>query len=325
MSPGYILSLIWTQLCLVLALLGNFFLLYASICHGAIRLDKTSVWILRNLAVADILNVLFLLLPIIVSLYAGEWVFGVQACNIQTAYKWCFALANVFLLNALALNKLLRCVYPLRCYTSSLTQRAGVTAATVLFSVIHPVWQFYAIYHSNILVVTFSRSQCLCWSFIDTKASSKLETAFNAALQIGLNAVPSLTLLVLNTLLIVYAVRKSTSAVKKTNIVVVVLVIGAFLSVSLTHLVYGTLRHGVSWDDSRVAEIRVLYFSWFFINIINPFIYVLTNEGFRAFTWNFVRCRIVRTRSSNNSSIQSMAMAPQERTRIAAAYSQSCT
>lgn len=55
-SAEVIISLIWCHSSLFLGLLGNTYVLHATIAHRAIKLDKLSVWIIQNLAVTDLVN-----------------------------------------------------------------------------------------------------------------------------------------------------------------------------------------------------------------------------------------------------------------------------
>ena len=57
------LQIAWGQICFILGTVGNIFVLYGTICHNAIKMDGTSIWIIKNLAVADICNCVLVLLP----------------------------------------------------------------------------------------------------------------------------------------------------------------------------------------------------------------------------------------------------------------------
>ena len=59
----------WGQVSFVLSILGNVFVLYATIAQKAIKLDNMSIWIIKILAVADICNCLLVLAPILLTQY----------------------------------------------------------------------------------------------------------------------------------------------------------------------------------------------------------------------------------------------------------------
>ena len=68
-DPDLILPLIWSQVCFAAGLLGNGWLLFATIRHRALKLDKISVWTIQNMAVVDLASCFALLLPVIIVQY----------------------------------------------------------------------------------------------------------------------------------------------------------------------------------------------------------------------------------------------------------------
>ena len=137
----------WGQICFILGSLGNIYVLYATIAHNAIKLDKMLIWIIQNLAVADICNCVLVLLPILITQYGKLCkivVFGEKFYTVMGYYRYTFLVANLFLVNILSLNKLLRCLYPLRNLDSSRRQRIVATVFTVLFTAIPTIWIVYS-------------------------------------------------------------------------------------------------------------------------------------------------------------------------------------
>ena len=73
--------LIWGQISLILGVCGNSFVLYATIFHNAIKLDKISTWIIKNLAIVDLCSCIFVIVPAIANQYSeGKWMFGSGLC-----------------------------------------------------------------------------------------------------------------------------------------------------------------------------------------------------------------------------------------------------
>ena len=115
------------------------------------------------MAVADISNCLFLLIPVIVTLYAnGKWILGDTFCDVMYTYKYTFLVANIFLINFFSDNKLMRCVFPLRNLVVTHKQRFAVTAATVIMAAVNPVFAYYAAFIDNFQEVEYSFSQGMC-------------------------------------------------------------------------------------------------------------------------------------------------------------------
>ena len=133
--------LIWGQFTILLGALGNIFVLYATIVHKAIKLDEMSIWIVNNLAVADLGNCIFLVVPNMVNIYTGgKWVFGSGLCYTHAVSRLSFLMANVVLVNLLSFNKLRRCIDPLRNLNPSKRQKVLVTIITLLISIIPALW-----------------------------------------------------------------------------------------------------------------------------------------------------------------------------------------
>ena len=292
-----IISQAWCHVSLILGLTGNSFVLYSTTQHRAIKLDKLSVWIIQNLAVSDLANTILILLPVIISLYwHNTWVLGDTFCEIMFVYKYMGCVANMVLINALALNKMLRCLFPLRILNSSRTQRVSVSVLTVVGSMIIPVWSYYGACIERYLVVEFSSSQCMCWSIFSSKSRS-WHHSVGYLLSGFLNALPCLTLCVVNTFLVGYALKKTNTTVNKMNIVIVVMVTLSFLLPMLPYFIY-YMVHGNTWD-SHPSTVRFVTFVMFISSWANPPIYFLTNKSFRLFTVSLMRRNRVQNQSDS--------------------------
>ena len=138
-----VIQMIWNQMTILFSVIGNTFVIYATLCHKAIKMDKMSIWIINNVCVVDISNSCLVLLPSLISQYNGNWMFGESFCFIHYTYRYSFFLANIVLLNFLSLNKLLRCLYPLRNLSSSRRQRVIVTVIAAALSAIPMCWALY--------------------------------------------------------------------------------------------------------------------------------------------------------------------------------------
>ena len=204
MNIGNILSLLWCQISVILGLTGNFYVLFATIRHKAIKLDKMSVWIIQNIAVVDISNCFFVGIPTITTLYAeGRWILGDTFCTVEFVYKYIFCIANMILINFLSLNKLIRCLFPLRNLYVSQFQRYSVSVVTAIVSLVSPMWSSYGALVDGFYVVVFSASQGMCWAEYAediTKWQVTLELLTTALT----TALPCLTLVFMNVLLVFY-------------------------------------------------------------------------------------------------------------------------
>lgn len=267
----------------------------------AIKLDKLSVWIIQNLAAWDLANTILLLVPVIGSLYAhSTWPFSHPFCQVMFVYKYMGCVANGILINALALNKLLRCLFPLRIRTISHAHRAAVSTLTVCGTLLLPIWSYYGACVAQFLVVEFSPGQCMCWS-VFTGNSQSWQHSVGYFLATLLNGLPCLTLCFMNTFLVAFALKKSNTTVNKLNIVIVVLVTLAFILPMLPYFIYYMI-HGNDWDSS-IAQVRFVTFVMFISSWANPPIYLLTNRSFKMFTLRLLRRGRVQHLSNSSAQI----------------------
>ena len=136
-----VVLLIWGQISFILGVGGNVFVLYATIFHKAIKLDKISTWIIKNLAIVDLCSCFFVIVPAIANQYSeGKWMFGSGLCYANSIFRFSYATANMVLINALARNKLRRCIYPLKNLGSSRIQKIFVTVFASLMSLMPAIW-----------------------------------------------------------------------------------------------------------------------------------------------------------------------------------------
>ena len=288
----------WGQISFLLGVLGNIFTLYATTAHNAIKLDKMSIWIIKNLAVADICNCFLVVLPILI--YQYGMITKVEAYDetfngILAGYKYVFFVANLLLVNVLSLNKLLRCLFPLRNLVPTKRQKIKVTIAAVIFSALPAIWIAYGI-EAHFLSVFQGpirrENRYFGAAYLGIIAySANGMTHFQAVLNWGviliLNGLPCLTLVTINSTLVVVAVVKANSSVNKSNILTVVMVTVGFLLSVLPHFSELILVKTASSSDEDVRK-EITWSVAFLSTWINPFIYLAVNPSFRQFTAGFL-------------------------------------
>ena len=69
-----------TVLIIVLGLLGNGIVLYSSIIHNSLKMDKISLMFVQNLAFSDLIIVIIYFIPMLITLSARRWVLGEGLC-----------------------------------------------------------------------------------------------------------------------------------------------------------------------------------------------------------------------------------------------------
>ena len=78
--------IVYNIIVITLGLCGNGFVLYGSIRHRAIRMDKISVLFVENLAFSDIIITIVYYVPMLVTLIKERWVFGKALCFLSAFY-----------------------------------------------------------------------------------------------------------------------------------------------------------------------------------------------------------------------------------------------
>ena len=276
--------LIWGHVTFILGLSGNMFVLYATVAHNAIKLDKTSIWIIKNLAVADLCNCLFVVVLNIAKLHAdGEWRLGSEICYLHAISRHSFLVANMVLVNLLSLNKLQRCIYPLRNLHSSKVQKVVITMFTLIVSFIPVVWTIVGLQKGIMALIEKRTERALN---VCKAAPQEIK-----ALQIGrlmiltvFSAFPCLLLVVTTTALMVYALRKTNRPINKWNILIVVIVTVTFLVSFVPFFLYELVGFVISNKSDKVY-LRA-NFEWvkslvYLSTWSNPFIYLAMNKTFR--------------------------------------------
>ena len=204
--------------------------------------------------------------------------FGDALCAVSATCRFTFLNANIFLINALSINKLYRCLFPLRSLVPSKRKMVFITSMAVSFSLIPTIWIGIG------MAIGFnkgkfqpSRSSCEQTPFdLSTKFFIKM---IDRAILIFIVAIPSVTLILSNALLVGYAISKTNTRIKKVNILIVILVTACFLASFVPIFIVLSLR--ILGSPREIAWAATFLSSW-----TNPLIYVTVNTRFRVYTKN---------------------------------------
>ena len=306
MSQTYVnwIQIVSGQMSLILGLSGNLFVLYASTVHNVIKLDRMSVWIIKNLSVADIGNCVLVLTPNLITMYnERRWIFGRGFCYVNASYRFSFFVANVVLVNLLSFNKLLRCVFPLRNLHPSRRQRGLVTVFVVVMFSAPLLWICYGFVEKfNWIRITEYpdkiETSYNCISFVDAEAAGPFRYLLNMVMVTICNLIPCVSLLVVNLVLIMYAMKKSHRNVNKKNLLVVILVTVSLLA-SFVPVYAAIIFRSVTGPEFEELTWSLAYWSsW-----SNPIIYLLVNPSFRKFTVRRIRFWLHRSRVEQDQNL----------------------
>ena len=283
--PMIIIQMIWNQLSFLLGILGNVFVLYATICHKAMKMDKMSLWIIKSVSVIDICNCVFVLLPILITQYLGRWIFGENLCYVYFTYRFSFFVANMLFLNILSLNKLFRCLYPLRNLSPSRKQRIVVSVVTAILSAIPMCWSII-LWSKDFIFLGHAHSLGsfqICLAFYSYGTSTTIRTG-RVALTLLFNALPCFTMLITTTVILAYAMKMTNRPIVKKNILIVISICITFIITFLPMCVL-YIRQDLGMPLAEIACSITLISVW-----INPAIYMIMNQSLRIFSMKKIRC-----------------------------------
>ena len=135
----------WSLLTTLIGGIGSVLVVVSVLLHR-LKIDTTSTWFITNIAVSDVCYVVVMVIPSVVSNFTLRWVLGRLRDNFSGSHLryhiiisypnagdvLCLASSNIGLMFAtshlifstiLSINKLLRCLFPLRSLYAKLSKR----------------------------------------------------------------------------------------------------------------------------------------------------------------------------------------------------------
>ena len=260
---------IYCFIIILLSLVGNSTVLYSSLRYNTIKLDQISVLLVRNLAAADLIYTVLIVLPILVTYSAGGWVLGEGWCWAMSQLTFIPGTVNTLTVLAITLYRLKILVSPFS--HISLTSGKLLVGLIWLTSLLGTILSLSYGSASN-----FSPTAARCnSSFYRDPAGGLVFLVVATGLLIIL---PVFTITLGNIAIGIIALKRSTSANRSKGIATVTALSGLFI-LSWTPLVIFTFF--------RIRKIAVpsfldlLAFHCIFLNTAgNPVLYTMTNRRF---------------------------------------------
>ena len=139
-DPERYVLISWSSLSLLGSVFGNSLILLAKIRYKAIRLDKVSVELIKNIAVSDLMMGLFAVHPSLVALAYNAWPYGTLLCKITYYIAGPISyVAAVLQVCALHLNKIYTLAFPLRAVGRSRKLGYKICAVVWLLTALNPI------------------------------------------------------------------------------------------------------------------------------------------------------------------------------------------
>ena len=124
----------WCLVTGIFSLLGNLTLLLSSLVSNAIKLDKVSVVLIQNLAIAGIGFTVFIILPTVGSTVEQEWIYGSGMCVVTTYVLYVLGFMTTYLIASLNISKLTVLSFPLRARLR--TKKCGAVISVTLWVIV---------------------------------------------------------------------------------------------------------------------------------------------------------------------------------------------
>lgn len=278
------LTLTWCLLVITLSITGNTLVLIASLKYHAIRLDKISVVLIRNIAWADLGTAVFVMVPTVGSLAADWWIWGDVMCVVVSHAIWVFSIVNNLLIAALCCNKLFGLMFPLRARLRR--QNSGRKIAGTL----------WVITTTNAVFYLAAQRPCAFETFLD-RCNIQSTTIFWARVDFAssiLFAFIPLSIILLSTLRLLFFIR-SQGLLQRKNLLLI-------LSVSVVYLV--SLGPFIAYYTQRSLSpglYACAVYTYYISTVSNPFLYYWSSSSFKEFVRRSARAVSIRVQGRNQN------------------------
>lgn len=269
---------LWCAITFSSAFVGNLAVLYASIKHDAIKLDRISTILIKNIALADI-GYSFYIMITLITIVNDTWIFGDVMCNVINYMHLFFAISEIYLICALNVSKLHVLLFPLQARVRS--AKSGYILAIIMWSV-QPVLHL-------IPTVIMKRIQSFRLTFYTCEGyfvgSSKLTQVFPAIAAMLFAMLPMLVVIIA-VIWILHYVRR-VQGLQKQSIFTLLFISLCYICSYLPYGAYYILKVVISDIDTNVPisvhyyrfAVYVMYFNF----SINPMIYIFTVKSYQEF------------------------------------------
>ena len=200
---------------------------------------------------------------------------------------------------SLSLNKLIRCLYPLRQLYYEKKTLLKLTIGLYLFTSLQTFYML-TLDELNITIVQFMATQSYCTMVSPTDPNRMWY--FEIVCHFIYNILPLLVLSFCNVFLLIFTCTKSSRQIKKSSIISVLLISFTFMSCTFFYSLSRVILH---FKHSAVSG-HFLTFAYFLhMNTywLNPPIYILTNPGFRKFVCMWLTTGILKKITMGNSRV----------------------
>lgn len=249
---------------------GNGTVLYSSLRYNAIRLDRASLILVQNLAVADIIYTICVILPQLITYSAGRWVLGKVCCFIAAQISFIPGSVNTLTVLLITTYRLWLVTYPFSSISGN-----KVKIISVVTWILASAGTIISLAYNSSSTFNPANGKCMSGVYENLKASVVLKIAL-----IVIVMIPLFVITLGNIALCVIAIRSSKRQTKANYkaLVMVCALSGIFIISWVPYVTYTFMK---SKNPEISQTLDLLAFHCIYINAFaNPILYTLTNRRF---------------------------------------------
>lgn len=272
------LLIAYNVLIIILSLSGNGIVLYGSLKHNAIKIDRVSLMFIQNLAVSDILITFLYYVPTLVTLSAKKWVLGSEMCFISAFFFNVPIFSEILIIVSLSCYRLWMLKKPPAVRAKIQMKPVKITMGVIVFLSFCPGLSAMLYNHAH-----FDPRYLNCiWHHCSNDKLSPYVT-----IVVGLCVFAPMIILITANVIIIYIVAKSSGKIGRSATPNRVTVL-TLTSICWTFIIsYGpvTIDMVLYMLDFRTPTwFQVLIVYTLSVNVTaNPIIYTMRNSRFRRY------------------------------------------
>lgn len=257
---------------------GNGTVIYSSIRYNAIKLDKVSLKFVQNLAVADILYTLCVILPQFITYTARGWVLGEVYCVVMAQVGVIPVSANTCTVLAITAYRLRVVMNPFSQVSTKIAKAAigAIWMIAIIPTIVFNAYKAKSEFHPE-------NGRCLSDIYDNDKARPLVMSCVGFIVILPLFAITTFNI-ILSTVAIKHSRSSPSSRGERRNyraLIMVCALSGLFIVSWTPYLVYTFLKMK---QPNMPAALDLLAFHCIFINSFgNPILYSITNKRFGSY------------------------------------------
>ena len=275
-----VIVLSWTSIIAFIAIFWNAIVLVSSVKYNAIRLDRISIILIRNLAISDLGYGVYMVISLVNLVYKRA-VLGSVPCYIATMISHSLLAASCCFLVALNVSKLIALLFPLQSTTRSFERGYKISILIWTLIVVCHIAYILAVLIPGDFNVKYDYNSFKCTATQEARASVILGTLINVMFTL----IPILLILVTTVWMLRYVMPLQ--GIQRQGVVTLIVVSAVFFFSLLPAITYFILRQVLSETVKSAAWFsqlyRVILLAICINSAANPLCYLMTVHSFGAF------------------------------------------